>query len=120
MRRQLKKIIPNDDDINLVNSYSLPPKGYVFPHRDYAIDGMGLAKIYVALKWGKGNVFGMYGCGDIPIKEGDVILLNNYTLPHWVYNGSDEDRVVIDISANLHSPVIKDKIIQAFKRSFVH
>jgi hypothetical protein len=120
LRRQLKKIISNDDDINLVNTYSLPPGGYVFPHRDYAIDGMGLAKIYVALKWGKGNVFGMYGCGDIPIKEGDVFLINNYTLPHWVYNGSDKDRVVIDISANLHSPVIKDKIIQAFKRSFVH
>ena len=120
VRQQVQKLIPNDDDINLVNTYSLPPGGYVFPHRDYASDGLGLAKIYIALKWGEGNVFGMYGCGDIPIKEGDVILLNNYTLPHWVYNGSDEDRVVIDISANLHSPVIKDKIIQAFKRSFVH
>ena len=49
LRRQLKKIIPNDDDINLVNSYSLPPKGYVFPHRDYAIDGMGLARIHHGL-----------------------------------------------------------------------
>jgi len=118
VRQQVKKIFPNDGDINLVNTYSLPPGGYVFPHRDYAIDGMGLAKIYVALKWGEGNVFGMYGCGDIPIKQGDVILLNNYTLPHWVYNGSKEDRVVIDISANLESPTIKHKIIGAFKKIF--
>lgn len=118
VRKQVKKIFPDDRDINLVNTYSLPPGGYVFPHRDYAMDGMGLAKIYVAVKWGEGNLFGMYGCGDIPIKEGDVFLLNNYTLPHWVYNGSKENRIVIDISANLHSPVIKDKIIQAFKRSF--
>ena len=118
IRKQVKKILPSDDDINLVNSYSLPPGGYVFPHRDYAIDGMGLAKIYVALKWSKDNVFGMYGCGDIPIREGDVLLLNNYTLPHWVYNGSKEDRVVIDISANLHSPIIKNKIIEAFRKAF--
>lgn len=118
VRQQVKKIFPNDGDINLVNTYSLPPGGYVFPHRDYAIDGMGLAKIYVALKWGEGNVFGMYGCGDIPIQQGDVILLNNYTLPHWVYNGSKEDRVVIDISANLESPTIKHKIIGAFKKTF--
>ena len=79
---------------------------------------MGLAKIYVALKWSKDNVFGMYGCGDIPIREGDVLLLNNYTLPHWVYNGSKEDRIVIDISANLHSPIIKNKIIEAFRKAF--
>ena len=118
IKKQVKKIIPNDDDINLVNSYSLPPGGYVFPHRDYAMDGMGLAKIYVAIKWGKGNLFGMYGCGDIPINEGEVFLLNNYTLPHWVYNGSNEDRIVIDISANLKSPIIKQKIIQAFKQAF--
>jgi hypothetical protein len=119
IKKQVKKILPNDEDINLVNSYSLPPGGYVFPHRDYAIDNMGLAKIYVALKWSKDNIFGMYGCGNIPINEGDVFLLNNYTLPHWVYNGSNEDRVVIDISANLHSPMIKQKIIDAFKKSML-
>lgn len=118
IRKQVKKILPNDNDINLVNSYSLPPGGYVFPHRDYAIDGMGLAKIYVALKWSKENIFGMYGCGAIPISEGDVFLLNNYTLPHWVYNGSNDDRIVIDISANLHSPIIKNKIIEAFRKAF--
>jgi len=118
LRQQIKNFLPDDGDINLVNTYHLPARGYVFPHRDYAIDGMGLAKIYIALKWGDGNTFGMYGCGNIPIKEGDVFLLNNYTLPHWVHNGSDDDRIVLDISANLHSPIIKEKIIQAFKRSF--
>lgn len=118
IRRQVAKIFPDNKDLNLVNSYSLPPGGYVFPHRDYAIDGMGLAKIYVALKWDKDNVFGMYGCGNIPIMEGDVLLLNNYTLPHWVYNGSNTNRIVIDISANLESSIIRNKIIEAFKKAF--
>lgn len=118
VKKQVKKYIPNDADINLVNSYCLPSNGYVFPHRDYALDDMGLAKIYVALKWPKDNVFGMYGCGNIPIQEGDVFLINNYTLPHWVHNGSDGERLVIDISANLHSPIIKEKIIDAFKNTF--
>ena len=117
VQERIESIIPREH-LNLVNSYILPKGGYVFPHRDYAIDGMGLAKIYVAARWGDGNRFGMYGCGDIPIKQGDVILLNNYTLPHWVYNGSDTDRLVIDISADLRSPVISDSIVNAFKRTF--
>ena len=118
VRRQVTRILPETKDINIVNSYILPPGGYVFPHRDYATDGMGLAKIYVALKWSDKNTFGMYGCGNIPIKQGDVFLLNNYTLPHWVYNGSSDDRIVIDIGANLHAPKVKQKIIDAFKQTF--
>ena len=118
IKKQVKKLLPSDEDINLVNSYNLPPGGYVFPHRDYALDGLGLAKIYVALKWSKGNVFGMYGCGNLPIHEGDVFLINNYTLPHWVYNGSNEHRIVIDISANLKSPLLAQKIIDAFTKTF--
>jgi len=117
IKQQIKRYIKNDEDLNLVNSYTLPPGGYLFPHRDYAMDGMGLAKIYVALQWDAGNVFGMYGCGNIPIRQGDVFLINNYTLPHWVYNGSNKTRVVIDISANLHSPTIKQEIVSAFKKS---
>jgi len=119
IRRQVSKFLPNDKDINIVNSYVLPPGGYVFPHRDYASDDVGLAKIYVALKWATKNTFGMYGCGNIPIKQGDVFLLNNYSLPHWVYNGSDENRIVIDIGANLQSQQVKQKVIDAFKQTFV-
>jgi len=115
--KKITSVIP-DQDLNLVNSYVLPPGGYIFPHRDYAIDGMGLAKIYIAVKWSDGNVFGQYGCGDIPIKQGDVFLINNYSLPHWVRNGSDEDRIVVDISANLHSMKIKESIIRSFKKCF--
>ncbi len=118
VRRQVSRFFPDEEDINLVNTYVLPPGGYVFPHRDYASDNIGLAKIYVALKWSDKNRFGMYGCGNIPINQGDVFLLNNYTLPHWVHNGSNDDRIVIDIGANLHSPIIKDKIIEAFKKTF--
>lgn len=118
VRKQVNKFLPDDKDINIVNSYVLPPGGYVFPHRDYASDNMGLAKIYVALKWSAKNIFGMYGCGNIPINEGDVFLLNNYTLPHWVYNGSNDNRIVIDIGANLHSQQLKEKVIDAFQKTF--
>lgn len=113
--KKINKIIP-DEDLNLVNSYVLPAGGYIFPHRDYAIDGMGLAKLYIAVRWSEGNLFGMYGCGNINIQQGDVFLINNYTLPHWVYNGSKDDRIVLDISANLHSPLIKQSIISSFKK----
>lgn len=118
IRSQISKIIP-DNDLNIVNTYILPPEGYLFPHKDYPINDIGLAKIYVALKWKEGNVFGMYGCGNLPIEEGDVFLINNYTLPHWVYNGSKENRIVIDIGANLNSKVISKKIIEAFKNSLL-
>jgi len=117
INEKINKILP-DNDINLVNSYVLPAGGYVFPHRDYAIDDMGLAKIYIAVRWGQGNVFGQYGCGNMPVKQGDVFLVNNYTLPHWVFNGSDSERIVLDISANLHSPNIKNSIIKSFKKGF--
>lgn len=118
IRQWINQLIP-DEDINIVNTYFLPPGGYVFPHRDYnTYDELSLAKIYIAAQWKEGNVFGMYGCGNIPIKEGDVYLINNYTLPHWVYNGSNETRLVIDIGANLNSPKIKKIIENSFQRQF--
>ena len=119
VRKEIKKIFPKDEDLNLVNTYTLPPGGWLFPHKDYAMDNMGLNKIYIAVKWKQGNVFGMYGCGELPVTQGDVFLINNYSLPHWVYNGSDENRIVLDISANLHSPIIKQKIIDAFKKAML-
>jgi len=117
IRKWISWYLP-DNDINIVNTYYIPPGGYVFPHRDYSFDDTGLAKIYVAAIWGEGNVFGMYGCGDVPIKQGDVFLVNNYTLPHWVYNGSNDNRVVIDIGANLNSPIIKKLIESSFTKRF--
>jgi hypothetical protein len=117
IRQWINTILP-DNDINIVNTYFLPPGGYVFPHRDYSKDNMGLAKIYIAAQWPEEAVFGMYGCGNIPIKQGDVLLLNNYTLPHWVYNGGNEKRLVIDIGANLQSPTIQNLIKDAFKKTF--
>lgn len=118
IRKEIQKYIPKND-LNIVNTYVLSPGGYVFPHRDYSIDGLGLAKIYIALKWPEGSTFGMYGCGNLPIQEGDVFLINNYTLPHWVVNQSNDHRIVIDIGANLHSPVLKESIIKSFKKTFL-
>ena len=34
VRKAISKIFP-DDDLNLVNTYTLPPGGWLFPHRDH-------------------------------------------------------------------------------------
>ena len=117
IRNFISELLP-DDDINLINTYILSPGGYVFPHRDFPFDNIGLAKIYIAAIWEPGNIFGVYGCGNIPINQGDVFLINNYTLPHWVYNGSDATRFIIDIGANLNSPKIKQLIEDSFTERF--
>lgn len=118
LRNWISSFIP-DKDLNLVNSYWSPPGGYVFPHRDYSQDNMGLNKLYVAASWKPGNVFGFYGVGNLPIKDREVFLINNYTLPHWVQNASDSNRLVISISSNLHSPRLKELIQKSFSKLFL-
>lgn len=116
--RQWVNALVDDTDINIVNTYFLPPGGFVFPHRDYSALGDGLAKIYIPVQWDTGSRFGMYGLGDIPLASGDVFLINNYSLPHWVYNGSAQRRMVISIGANLESPILSQKIIDSFRLTF--
>ena len=116
--RQWVSNLFDNQDLNLVNTYFLPAGGYVFPHRDYAIDNTALSKLYIAIQWSSGNVLGMYGVGNMPIVEGDVFLLNNYTLPHWVYNGSTNLRMVLDVNANFTSTKIKEIIFNSFKKLY--
>jgi len=113
IRKFVESIFPNQNDINLVNFYVLPPGGYLFPHVDPCESHSGLNKIYIALKWSKGNEFGFYKWGNVPIVERTAYLINNYKYVHWVLNRSNEPRVVLDIGANLHS--IKDLIEKSFK-----
>lgn len=117
IRTWISNLIP-DCDLNIVNTYVLPPQGYVYPHRDYSCHGSGMAKIYIPVKWETGSVFGMYGVGNIPLNSGDVFLINNYTLPHWVYNNSNSYRVVISIGANLESPKLAKLIKESFAKTF--
>ena len=117
IRKWVSNLIP-DCDLNIVNTYVLPPQGYVLPHTDRSYYGSGTAKIYIPVTWEAGSVFGMYGVGNIPLSSGDVFLINNYTLPHWVYNGSDSHRVVISIGANLDSPNLAVLIKESFIKTF--
>lgn len=117
IRQWVNELIP-DVDINIVNTYFLPPGGFVFPHRDYSVFNDGLAKLYIPVQWDTGSRFGMYGLGDIPIASGDVFLINNYSLPHWVYNGSTQRRMVLSIGANLNSSSLSKLIIQSFQLTF--
>lgn len=117
LRQWISSFLP-DEDISLVYSYWAPPGGYVFPHRDYAHDGMGLNKLYCAIEWPEGNTFGMYGVGNMPVAEGDVFFIGNYILPHWVYNASNKTRLVIAIGADPHSPSLKKLIQHAFEKMF--
>ena len=112
IRQFVESIFPNPADINIVNFYTLPPGGYLFPHVDPSIGNKALNKIYIPLLWEHGNEFGFYQWGNIPIHQGDVYLINNYRYAHWVCNKSNSYRVVLDIGANLNS--ISEKIIKNF------
>ena len=111
--RQWVNSFLDDDSINIVNYYVLPPNGYLHPHYDPCIGNKWLNKIYAAVKWPPGCEFGFLDWGNAPINESDVFLINNYQYPHWVLNQGNENRIVLDIGCNLAS--IQDLI----KRSFL-
>lgn len=117
IRKWVNQLV-DDHDINIVNTYFLPPGGFVYPHRDYSFFKDGLAKIYIPVQWESGSRFGMYGVGDIPLAQGDVYLINNYSLPHWVFNGSTQRRMVISIGANLDAPALKSAVVDSFRLTF--
>jgi len=104
----------DDSNINIVNTYVLPPGGYLFPHIDPCEHQRALNKIYIAVKWPEGAEFGFLNFGNIPMKTGDAYIINNYRYPHWVLNRSNENRVVLDIGCNLHSiePLIKQSFLK--------
>lgn len=114
IRQFVESIFPNQQDINLVNFYVLPPGGYLFPHIDPCAGAKALNKIYIPLKWADGNEFGFYKWGNAPMVERNAYLINNYRYVHWVLNRSNEPRVVLDIGSNLHA--IKDLIEESFKQ----
>ena len=100
-----------DKDINLVNVYNIPPGGYLFPHVDDN-PHPHLNKIYVALTWPQGNHFHFNGFGELPITDRTAWLINNYQYSHWVYNDSNENRLVIAIAGNLHA--VKNVILTSW------
>lgn len=112
VRLWIENIFPNVNDINIVNYYVLPPGGYLFPHIDPCESNKALNKIYIPLRWKEGCEFGFYKWGNMPVVENQVYLINNYAHAHWVLNDSNEDRIVLDIGANLES--IADIIIESF------
>ena len=112
IRQFVESVFPNQQDINIVNFYVLPPGGYLFPHIDPCESAKALNKIYIPLQWSEGNEFGFYKWGNAPMVERTAYLINNYRYVHWVLNRSNEPRVVLDIGANLHA--IKDLIKESF------
>jgi hypothetical protein len=111
--RQWVNSFLDDNSINIVNYYLLPPGGYLHPHFDPCIDNKWLNKIYAAIAWPQGSEFGFLDWGNAPINEGDVFLINNYQYPHWVLNSGTTDRIVLDIGCDLNS------IQELVKRSFL-
>jgi hypothetical protein len=102
LRNWVSKIFPDDNNINMVNIYTLPPGGWLFPHIDNNPNPR-LNKIYVTLNWPEGNYFGFNGFGNMPVQGKSAWLINNYRYSHWVYNDSDETRLVMAVAANLSS-----------------
>ena len=116
-RKYVESLFPNILDINIVNFYVLPPGGYLFPHVDPCTGPKNLNKLYIPLLWETGNEFGFYKWGNMPLKQGNVYLINNYRFAHWVLNRSNTHRIVLDIGANLNS--LSDRIINSFLCKFV-
>ena len=117
IRKYVESLFPNILDINIVNFYVLPPGGYLFPHVDPCTGPKNLNKLYIPLLWETGNEFGFYKWGNMPLKQGNVYLINNYRFAHWVLNRSNTHRIVLDIGANLNS--LSDRIINSFLCKFV-
>jgi hypothetical protein len=104
-----------DDALNLVNFLTLPPGGYYWPHRDQSNIPSALTRIYIPLNWPDGNTFSVLDFGNMPIKLGDVFIIENNKFPHWVNNPSSEARTVLTISANLThlSGLIKESFLRS-------
>lgn len=117
IRRFVSSIFPNEQHVNIVNYFTSPPGGYLFPHMDPTSSEKSLNKLYVPLRWPDGNEFGFYRWGNMPVEEGNAYLINNYSHVHWVANRSDQDRVVLSIGADLTQikETIKDSFLWPWK-----
>lgn len=106
----------NDDDIYAINTFVFPAGGYLFPHADKTDGKFGLERIYIPLKWPVGCEFGVYNFGNMPVKERELWLIDQYTHIHWALNRSEEPRVVLGISCKLQK--IENLIISSFEKMF--
>jgi hypothetical protein len=73
----------------------LPPKGGIKPHTDSSWHAGYYDKYYVPIQNEEGSLFG-FPDGVIKAKPGEVWWFRN-DVPHWVANGSDEERVALII-----------------------
>jgi|SaaInlStandDraft_4_1057021.scaffolds.fasta_scaffold49976_2 hypothetical protein len=103
----------DDEDIYMIHTYVLPPRGFVPPHIDSIGDKYIAKKIYIPLVWPDGCEIGFNGFGNLPVQKGDVWLFNNRKYVHWAVNDSDETRVILNVDCNF------DKIENIIKQSFL-
>jgi len=73
----------------------LPPGGKIYPHADAGWHAAYYDKYFVPVQNKAGATFGFID-GDINPSIGDVWKFNN-SVPHWVNNDSDEDRIAMII-----------------------
>lgn len=69
----------------------LPPGGKIARHIDYGWHAGYYDKFYIPIKNADGSVFA-FDDGVINPEEGEVYWFDN-SVPHWVENNSDEDRI---------------------------
>lgn len=69
----------------------LPPGGRIEKHVDSGWHAEYYDKFYVPIKNAKGSIF-CFEDGVIEAEEGEVYAFDN-SVPHWVENNSDEDRI---------------------------
>ena len=90
----------------------IKPGGYLTPHVDPFANPF---KIYLALSWPKGSYFKMYKKGFIPLKPGRCFWVNVGDHSHAVVNDSKEDRIIISLYADWHTPAWRDLVEHSYK-----
>jgi hypothetical protein len=83
----------------------LPPQGKIHPHVDGGWHASYYDKFYVPITAPKGSLFGFVG-GDIHSEVGQAWWFDN-SVPHWVENPTDDDRLTMIVC--IRTEKFKDK-----------
>lgn len=78
------------DDFLRIRFMLLEPNGYILPHKDD--DENRLQTFNISLNNPEGCIMGMEDYGIVPWKEGQIRMMN-ISIPHAVWNKSNENRI---------------------------
>lgn len=86
----------------------LPPGGRIEKHIDEGWHAGYYHKFFVPLVNAPGALF-RFEDGDIAPAEGEAWFFDN-SVPHWVENGSDQDRIALIVCIKTHGQAMRERI----------